>query len=149
MNIFKFWKTLLTYGFAPLYFGGGSSSDNSQKSTTETQDNSIVAAPDSTSLSLNRSSVNDINIMTTDHGAVDGAFSFAKQVSANSTTLVQHALGSVQESEATALQAVQDTNKKALATVADAYTTAKAGEQKILVGAVVGLLGMVAIKVLK
>ena len=139
-------------------FGGGSSSDSSQKSSTETTDNSIVGAPDSSNASLSHSDGNVINI--TDNGAVNDSFQAIQQVTSGATTLMSQALGTVSEnstaavnavnqSEANALNAVNAANTSALSAVSDAYSTAKAGEQKVLVAAALAILGIVAIKVVK
>jgi hypothetical protein len=159
--------------------GGDSKADNSQSVSNETQDNSIVSAIDSTNLSLNRASVGDINIQTTDHGAVDGAFNFASNMAAGAINANTHALDTVADVNRRSLTAVGSAYENSAATsskivqksmdavgsayegstemvakayentnstLADAYKTAKAGEQKILVGAVVGLVALAAIK---
>lgn len=160
--------------------GGDSKADNSQSVTNEAQDNRIAAAQDSVNLSLNRSSVGDVRITTTDHGAVDGAFHLVNEMAKGSINANTHALDTVADVNRRSLDAVgsaYDTSsaqlskvsQKAMDTVSDAYEgstamvakayantnstledaykTAKAGEQKILVGAVVGLIALAAIKI--
>ena len=131
----------------PLYFGGGSSSSADQSTSTETTDNSTVAAPNSTSASLNHSSGNTINI--TDNGAVGMAFDAVKQISQGAFTANSQALSTVTENSSAAIQQVAAADHNALAAVSDAYSTAKAGEQKVLVAAALAILGIVAIKVIK
>lgn len=134
-----------------------SSSDASQSQLQESQDNRISAATDSVNLVSSRSTIGNINISQTDHGAVKGAlefgsdalgqsYDFAAQISKNaanetaasgarSTAVAQSAMDSVKSAYA-------DTS----ATLADAYETAKAGEQKIMVAAGLAIVGLVAIK---
>lgn len=116
--------------------GGSSSSDNSQTTATESNDNSVVGGNGSTNVSISKNS-GEINLALTDHGAVDKSFELAKQVTRDAIN-----------SAANSLQTVQDVERDAMARVSDAFATAKAGEQKILVGAVVGLVAIVAVKVL-
>ena len=53
-----------------------SKSDSSQKQTQESQDNRISGAGESVNLVASRSSIGNVSINQTDHGAVDGAFKF-------------------------------------------------------------------------
>ena len=141
-------------------FGGGSSSQANQTSSTETTDNSIVAAPNSTNASLSHSNGNTINVTTTDEGAVSDAFQAINAISANSTTLMSNALGAVSANSTAAMQevgsantnaltAVNNENASALAAVSAAYSTAKAGDQKMLAFVAMAILGVVAVKVMK
>ena len=68
MSIWKFWLTVFSYAFMPLYLGGGTKSSNSQASTT--QDNRSVTTTTNTSYDLsdrsyNASQTNSNNINTT------------------------------------------------------------------------------------
>lgn len=126
--------------------GGDSSADNSQTVKNETQDNRIAAAANSTNLSLNRATVGNVSITTTDHGAVDGAFKLVGDMAAGSINANTHALDAVAGAWQSSSEAVAKAYANDSATMADAYKTAKAGEQKILVGVVVGIVALVAIK---
>ncbi|MFZ6686408.1 hypothetical protein ACO0K0_01525 [Undibacterium sp. SXout11W] len=149
-------------------FGGGSDSQANQTSNTETTDNSVIGAPGSTNASFNHSNGNAFSVVnntttnntTTDFGAVHDSFDAIKKITADATTLESHALGAVSsnsiasfaainKASENALNAVNNENAYALKAVGDAYTTAKAGEQKVLVGVAVAILGIVAIKVMK
>lgn len=117
----------------PYKFGGSSKSDNSQTTSTETQDNSVIGGNGSTNVSISRS--DNVSLMLTDHGAVEKSFAAAAEATKGALASANYALQTVKESEA-----------GARSQLADAYKTAKAGEQKILVGAVVGLVALVAVK---
>lgn len=111
--------------------GGGSSSSSSDTSTTTTNtDMRVVGGADSVNVSAQNST---LSLTTTDRGAVSGAFGFAREVSAQAFDF------------ATASQV--DTSKTvtdAMGQVAEAYSTAKAGEQKIFAGAALAIVGVVA-----
>lgn len=158
-----------------------SSSDASQQQITDTQDNRIASAVGSVNLVTSRSNVGNVNIQTTDHGAVDGAFKFAnassdsafkfgdatvgkafdfaKQISNNaadetaasgarSTGIATSAMKSVQDAYSKSGEMVSKANEKVTDTLAAAYETAKAGEQKIMVGVGLAIVGIVAVKAL-
>jgi hypothetical protein len=112
-----------------------SSSDNSQttNTTTETQDNSIIGGNGSANVVVSRS--NNVNLTMTDAGTVEKSFKFAQEAQAGALAAANHALQTVHEAE-----------QSAMGQLADAYKTAKAGEQKILVFAVVGFVAIVAAK---
>lgn len=112
-----------------------SSSDNSQttNTTTETQDNSIIGGNGSTNIVVSRS--NGVNLTMTDAGTVEKSFKFAQEAQAGALAAANHAIETVHEAE-----------QNAMGQLADAYKTAKAGEQKVLVAAVVGFVAIVAAK---
>ena len=110
--------------------GGSSSSSSSTATTTQNSDMRVVGGNDSVNLSAQDSTV---SLVTTDRGAVNAAFGFADFVSAQAFDFA-HA-------------AQIDTSKTvtgAMEKVADAYSTAKAGEQKIFAGAALAVVGVVA-----
>ena len=119
-----------------LFGGGDSSSDNSQTTTTESNDNSVVGGNGSTNVSISKNS-GSINLALTDHGAVEKSFELARQVT-------RDAINSATDS----LQTVQEVERDAMSRVSDAFATAKAGEQKLFAGAILGLIAIVAVKVL-
>lgn len=114
--------------------GGGSSSSASTQTTTNT-DARVVGGANSANVSASGSTV---TINTTDAGAVHDAFGFAAHVSDNAINLAS-------ASQIQTTQAVQ----QSMAQVADAYSTAKAGEQKIFAGAALAVVGVVAAIALK
>ena len=57
-----------------------SDSDSSQSQTQESQDNRITGSGEAVSLVASRSSIGDVSISQTDHGAVDGAFKFGNAI---------------------------------------------------------------------
>ena len=57
-----------------------SKSDSSQSQTQESQDNRISGAGESVNLVASRSSIGNVSISQTDHGAVDGAFKFGNAI---------------------------------------------------------------------
>lgn len=57
-----------------------SKSDSSQTQTQESQDNRISGAGESVNLVASRSSIGNVSISQTDHGAVDGAFKFGNAI---------------------------------------------------------------------
>lgn len=125
-----------------------SSSSADQTSTSEAQDNRIAAAQDSVNLVLSRAEGNSVSVTTTDFGTVSKAFDFATQLAKNAATQAAASTDSITKASTSALSAVQQAYSDFSAKIDDAYTTSKAGEQKILVGAVVCVLGLVAIKTL-
>lgn len=121
-----------------------SQSDSSQSSVTTQSDMRIVGGDGSINLSSQNSSVG-VTVTTTDAGTVNQAFGFARDAlkqaidfsvgsATRNTQVLEHALEGVKDSEAQ---------------VADAYTTAKAGEQKILVAGALVIVGLVAVAALK
>ncbi|EIJ47585.1 hypothetical protein GWL_18260 [Herbaspirillum sp. GW103] len=123
-----------------------SSSDASQTSTSEAQDNRIAAAQDSVNLVMSRASGNSVSVTTTDFGTVSKAFDFATALAKNAASQAAASTDAVQKASTSALAAVQQAYTDFSTKIDDAYTTSKAGEQKVLVGAVVAVLGLVAIK---
>ena len=113
----------------PCLGGGGGSSSSSSNQTTTNTDSRIVGGDASSNLSINGSSGNVINM--TDNGAVNGALDLAKTSLTTSQTVASAAMGTTEK-----------TFEGALGAVNDAYSTARAGDQKIvaIIGmAVVGL----------
>lgn len=152
MNIFKIWKSWLCCAWMPFYFGGDSSSTTEQKQVTETQDNRIAAAQDSTNLNASRATVGrDINLTTvsTDHDTVHQSFDFAKRIAQDAADTNAAALSVVNKQAISAIEAVKTAYRDENDKLANAYTEAKAGEQKILVGGTLLIGGIVAIMALK
>lgn len=103
-----------------------SNSDSSQKQTQESQDNRISGAGESVNLVASRSSIGNVSISQTDHGAVDGAFKFGNALTdgalkfADST--VTGALGTIKASVKDSLdtaRAAQDSAYKFSNAVSD------------------------------
>ena len=147
---FKFWqwKALLCVDFLQLGFGGGSSSSANQTTSTTTFDNHITAATDSSNVSMANSTVNG-NVTMTDNGAVSAAFAAIQNMSQQATTLESNALGAVNANSTASTAAVQTANANALAAVNTAYSTAKDGEQKVMVAVGMVIVGIVAMRALK
>jgi hypothetical protein len=110
-----------------------SSSSSSQSSATTTKDMRVAGGNASTNISADNS-----KITVTDAGAIHDAFGFAAQVS-------QNAFAGIAASDT----ATADQVKQALAAVQDAWSQAKQGEQKILVGMGIIVVGVVAVAALK
>ncbi len=83
-------------------------------------------------------SADNSTVTVTDGGAVQAAFGFAKEA-------FNAAVGRIGDSTHEAIAAVQSSEKD----LADAYATAKAGEQKVLVGAGLVIVGLVAVAALR
>lgn len=103
-----------------------SKSDSSQTQTQESQDNRISGAGESVNLVASRSSIGNVSISQTDHGAVDGAFKFGNALTdgalkfADST--VTGALGTIKASVKDSLdtaRAAQDSSFKFANAVSD------------------------------
>lgn len=105
-----------------------SSSNSSSNTTTQQTDARVVGGDKSTNISTSNSTVNVI-----DAGAVQSAFGFAEGVSAQA---FDFAHASQIDTSKTVKEAMQE--------VADAYSEAKAGEQKIFAGAALAVVGVVA-----
>ncbi|WP_454774889.1 hypothetical protein [Janthinobacterium tructae] len=126
-----------------------SKSDSSQTQTQESQDNRITGGTGSVNLSTSRSSVGgDINISTTDFGSVDRSFTFAEQIAKGAANAAAASAASVQAMATDAMSSVKAAYGDSSDTLADAYKTAKAGEQKVMVAVGMAIVGVVAIKAL-
>lgn len=126
-----------------------SSSDSSQTQINETQDNRITGGTGSVNLSTSRSSVGgDVNISTTDFGSVDRSFSFAEQIAKGAANAAAASAASVQAMATDAMSSVKAAYGDSSDALADAYKTAKAGEQKVMVAVGMVIVGLVAIKAL-
>jgi hypothetical protein len=112
--------------------GGGSSSSESTNQTTNT-DSRVVSGDNSNILNATGNEINNSTINVTDHGAVAGAIDLAKTSVNSNVTVTQAALGTTKEVFADALEGVQD-----------AYSTAKAGDQKIVSIAGLAVIGIAA-----
>jgi hypothetical protein len=191
MNFIQTIKGWFCCAWLPLYLGGDSNSTQQQTQITETQDNRLVAAPDSNSLSNSRGTIGGnvtINKTSLDNGAigksfdfannslkeafsfagkdnaqafdfgntaarlsnsaVSDSFRFAEQITSGAARSVAASEGNAQSIQMSALGAVKSAYADNSAKIADAFTTAKAGEQKILVAAGLLIVGVVAFKAL-
>lgn len=126
-----------------------STSDSSQTQIQESQDNRVTAATGSATLVASRSNVGgDVNISTTstDFGTVSKAFDFAGRIATGAAN--ESAASAAQVTKVT--QSAMDSVKNAYAgvsdTLAQAYETSKAGEQKVMVAAGLALVAIVAFK---
>lgn len=117
-------------GLCSLDDGGGSTSSSNQSTTTNNIDRRIAAGPGA----IVSGDSSPITVSTGDYGAIHEAFGFASNVQAGAL-----------ESAHASLDAVTASEKQ----VADAYGTAKAGEQKVLVGVAIALVALVAVASLK
>ncbi len=114
--------------------GGGGSSSSTQQQTTQNTDMRVVGGDSSTNVSAQAGA----NVTVTDTGTVHAAFGFANDV-------MKGAYDTVAQISSSTAQIVQQSE----AAVADAYSTAKAGEQKVLVGAALAIVGVVAFAAVK
>lgn len=126
-------------------FGGGNSS-SSTSNTQITQDNRIAAAQDSTNLANSGGTINgSVNLL--DGGAITKSFDFANAIAEGAANTAAASIGANQATMTTAMQAVQSAYANENASLSDAYTNAKAGEQKIMVAGALLIGAIVAIKV--
>lgn len=126
-----------------------SSSDASQTQTTDTQDNRISSAVGSVNLNTSRSSIGgDVTITTTDQGTVSKAFEFANSIAVGAANTASASGARDMAITQSAMQAVKSAYQDNSDTLAAAYTTAKAGEQKVMVGVGLIIVGIVALKAL-
>lgn len=116
-----------------MCFDTSSSSASTQATTTTNTDARVVGGDSSTNISAAGSTIN-----MTDSGAVHAAFGFAEHVSKDAFDMVSAAQINT-----------ANTAKNAMEKVTDAYSTAKAGEQKIFAGAALAVVGVVAAIALK
>lgn len=110
-----------------MCFDSSSSSASSQATTN--QDMRVVGGDSSSNVSATNSTVN-----VTDQGAIHAAFGFA-----------EHAMNEAIESSTASAISTANTAKEAMTKISDAYSTAKAGEQKIFAGAALAIVGTVAV----
>lgn len=110
-------------------FFQSSNSTSQQVSTSTPTDRRIVTGDSSIVIGGDSSTVN-----LTDQGAVHDSFGFAREA-------FDSAVGAVVASTQSSLDTVAKSNTQ----LADAYKTAKAGEQKVLVGVGLIIAGVVAV----
>lgn len=102
--------------------GGSSSSSSSADTTTQNYDLRVVGGNNSTNVSANNSQVTLV-----DAGAVQQAFGFSRDAFNAAVGGLASSVGAIQ----------------------DAYSTAKAGEQKVLVAGGLIIMGIVAVAAVK
>jgi hypothetical protein len=142
-------KNWLCCAWMPLHLGGDSSSSANQTQTTETQDNRIASAVGSANINNSRGTITggvSLTTISTDQGTVSKAFDFANKVTAGAANEAAASMGAVQATATSAVDSVAAAYKDSNKTIADAYQTSKAGEQKILVAGALALLAIVGIK---
>ena len=124
-----------------------SSSDSSQSQTQESQDNRITAGEGAVALVASRSSVGgDVNLTSTDFGTVNKAFDFANAIAKGAASEAAASSASVTQMATSAVQSVKAAYENSNNTLAAAYETSKAGEQKIMVAVGIAAVVMVALK---
>ncbi len=107
-----------------MCFDSSSSSSASTSTATTNTDARVVGGEKSTNISAANST---ISVAVSDSGAIQQAFGFAGEVTDNAFDAVE----------------------KSSAQLANAYSEAKAGEQKILVGVGVAIVAIVAVQSFK
>lgn len=124
-----------------------SDSDSSQTQIQETQDNRISGGNGSVNLVTSRSSVGgNVNISTTDFGAVSKSFDFAQAIATGAANTAAASANQVTAIAKDAMASVKDAYGDSNESLAAAYETAKAGEQKVMVAVGLAIVGVVAIK---
>jgi hypothetical protein len=124
-----------------------SSSDSSQSQLQESQDNRITAGEGAVALVASRSSVGgDVNLTSTDFGTVNKAFDFANAIAKGAASEAAASSAKVAEMATSAMQSVKQAYAGSNETIADAYETSKAGEQKVMVAVGLAVVGMVAFR---
>lgn len=137
------------------FLGFGSGGNNSTETTTnqdyDLRDQSVNNAGDGI---LNNGS-GSVSVVTTDHGAVQASINasvenfrtgvgFANNVVENAFKNNSTAMQTVASGQNAALQAVTGAANSTITAVKDAYSEAKAGEQKIMAAAALALVAIVA-----
>lgn len=134
-------------------------SDSAFKVVNATVDSAMKAIAESQAASAAAQAAASANAMHLANAATDSALKFGDSTVSKAFAFTQKitegaahdvaAAGSRADAMATdAMKAVQQAYAGTSATLADAYTTAKAGEQKVMVAAALAILGMVAIKMM-
>lgn len=130
-----------------LFGGGNSSSSSTTQNVTDTQDNRIQAAVDSSNINNSRGVINgSVNML--DAGAVGKSFDFATLVADGAAKTAAASVNEAQGIAVSAMDAVKGAYSDSNASLADAYKTSKAGEQKIMVAGALVICAIVAIKVM-
>lgn len=117
-----------------------SESSSSTASTTQNIDKRVVGGDASVNVSGDGT-----HVTTIDAGAVGQSFGFARAALKDA---IDFAIGSASRQQAVlvdAIEGVRESNEQ----LADAYETAKAGEQKVLVGVAVAIVAVVAVTALR
>lgn len=113
-------------------------------STTKSSIAGMRAAQDSSNKLVN--AVSDSAFKTTD-STVGKAFKFAESITAGAANSAAASGAQSSAIAKSAMESVKSAYGDATEKVADAWQTSKAGEQKVLAGAVVAIIGLVAVKV--
>ena len=126
-----------------------SESDSSQTQLQESQDNRVVGGAGSVALVASRSSIGgDVNLTSTDFGSVSKAFDFAAGIASGAADEAAASGAQVTQMASSAMQSVRAAYQDSTDTIAQAYETSKAGEQKIMVVAALAVVALVAAKAL-
>lgn len=137
--MFKFWLSFWSFAFAPLHFGGGGGQSTS-KTTTNNADKRIALQ---SGIAV---SGNGNTITTTDAGAINSAFDFAKAVNANSGANYQALLKSTNTSLTGILGGIASTQNFIASTQATAKGTLDGKTIMLLGGGVLAITGIYFIK---
>lgn len=124
-------------------FGGGNSS-SSTSNETQNIDQKIQTAAGSTGVSASGNSV----VTMLDGGAVGKAFDFAAGIASGAADEAAASGAKVTQMATSAIQSVQAAYANSNGTIAAAYETSKAGEQKIMVVAALAVVAIVVVKVM-
>lgn len=117
-----------------------SKSQSNPATTTTNIDSRVVGGDNSTNISAHGST-----IQLTDAGAVGGAFGFAREAVKDA---FDFATGNQTRATAVLTSAIEGVSKNT-EQLKDAYETAKAGEQKVLVGVAVAIVAVVGVAALR
>lgn len=124
-----------------------STSDSSQTQTQESQDNRITGGEGSINLSTSRSNIGgSVNISTTDFGTVSKAFDFAALMAQGAAETSAASGAQVTATAKSAIESVKNAYGDVGEKLDKAYENSKAGEQKIMMAAAIGVIALVAIK---
>lgn len=120
-------------------------SSKSSSSTTNTAENyDMKNQVESGGVGVSAANGSSVNVTTTDFRTVERAFDFAAMLAKGAAN---ESVASGQRNNAvvtTALQSVQNAYAGSTDKIANAFETAKAGEQKIMVAAALALVAIVA-----
>lgn len=141
-SIFKFLFPLAGFN---LSFGGDSNSSNETVNKTDVRDMRVVGGNDSANVSATDSTV---NVVTSDHGAINGAFQTVDKALQLSTKLVGDNAKQTIEANKNMFEGVLTQSNAAISAVKGAYENSQNPENTQLKIAGFVVVGIVAVSML-
>lgn len=122
--------------------------DSAMKAISDAQASAAATAAAASAGAMHLANAATDSALKFGDSTVSKAFAFTQAITEGAAHDVAAAGARADAARTDAMKAIKDSYANVSDTLADAYTTAKAGEQKVLVAAALVILGMVAIKMM-